>query len=248
MRHFARVAFLCAAVVGSGHAARADPPATAPRPAIEPGEYVYEGGGGTLAVEVANGKLTFAIETVGANAHTCGLAGTVTGLEGRTGADGGLPACVFRLTPRSGAVTIGVETDEACRAFCGVRAVFEGEYRRPAPPCRARAIGTTRAAFKRLYDGKSFEKARATLEPLLRCEDVVDRFTRAWIRNDLAVTRHALHDDAGCRDVLEPLRDLAADDDPGAGEPAFKDELTRIAIATRYNLQVCGASEEADPE
>jgi hypothetical protein len=53
------------------------------------------------------------------------------------------------------------------------------------------------------------------------------------------VTLHALHDDAGCRRVLEPLRDLAADDDPGAAEPAFKEELTRLASATRFNLQLC---------
>jgi hypothetical protein len=32
---------------------------------------------------------------------------------------------------------------------------------------------------------------------------------------------------------------VLADDDPGAGGPAFKEELTRIASATRFNLQLC---------
>lgn len=221
----------------AGSSASADPPA--PRAAIQPGEYVYQGGAGTLTIKAASGKLTFAIDTVGANAHTCGLTGTIAGLEGRTEGDDTIPACVFRITPLPGAVTIDAQTNDACRAYCGVRAAFEGKYIRPAPECAPAAVSATRATFKRLYVVKKFQEARATLEPLLRCEDVVDRFSSAWIRNDVAVTRHALHDDAGCRKVLEPLRDLAADDDPGAGEPAFREELERIASATRFNLRLC---------
>lgn len=234
MRCAVRFASLCAAVSWAGYALPADPPA------VKPGEYVYERGAGTLTIKAGNGKQTFAIDTVGANAHTCDLTGTIAGLEGRTDGDDAVAPCVFRITPLPGAVSIAAETDDACRAYCGARAAFEGKYSRPAPQCTATAVAATRATFKRLYVAKKFEKARAALEPLLRCEDFVDRFSSAWIRNDVAVTRHALHDDAGCREVLEPLRDLADDDDPGAGEPAFKDELTRIASATRFNLHLCG--------
>jgi hypothetical protein len=237
-------ALLGALVAWADGDASADPPA--PQPAIRPGEYVYEGGAGTLTIRPASGKLTFAIDTVGGNAHTCVLRGTITGLEGRTDADDAIPACTFRLTPLRGAVTIDATTTDACRAYCGVRARFEGRYVRPVPECAAAAVGATRATFQRLYVAKRFQEARATLEPLLRCEDVIDRFSNAWIRNDIAVTRHALHDDAGCRKVLEPLRDLADDDDPGAGEPSFKEELTRIANATRYNLRLCHVSDAAD--
>jgi hypothetical protein len=237
MRRAGWFALLGALAPCVGSDASADPPA--PRTAIQPGEYVYEGGAGTLTIKAGNGKVTFAIETVGGNAHTCGLTGTIAGLEGRTDADETIPACVFRITLLPGAVTIDTQTNDACRAYCGVRAWFEGKYIRPAPECAPAAVSATRAAFKRLYVAKKWQEARATLEPLLRCENVVDRFSSAWIRNDVAVTRHALHDDVGCRKVLEPLRDLAAEDDPGAGEPAFKEELTRIASATRFNLQLC---------
>jgi hypothetical protein len=232
-------ALLGALLPWAGSDASADPPAPAPHAAIQPGEYVYEGGAGTLTIKAMNGKLTFAIDTVGGNAHTCGLRGTIAGLEGRTDGDDTVPPCVFHIATLPGAVTIEAQTNDACRAYCGVRAAFEGKYVRPAPECAPPAVSATRATFKRFYDAKKLQEARATLEPLLRCEDVVDRFSSAWIRNDVAVTRHALHDDLGCRKVLEPLRDLAVDDDPGAGEPAFKEELTRIAKATRFNLRLC---------
>jgi hypothetical protein len=230
-------ALLGALVLSTGPDASAGPPA--PQPAIQPGEYIYEGGGGTLRITATNGTLTFAIDTVGANADTCSLSGTIAGAEGRTDGDATFPACVFRLTSRRDALTVATLTNDACRVFCGLRGAFDGKYIRPAPACAPAAVSATRATFKRLYVAKKFEEARATLEPLLRCEDVMDRFSMAWVRNDVAVTKHALRDDAGCLKVLEPLRDLAHDDDPDTGEPAYREELRRIASATRYNLQLC---------
>ncbi|HXX67414.1 MAG TPA: hypothetical protein VEK07_09545 [Polyangiaceae bacterium] len=232
-------ALLGALVPWVGYDASADPPA--PNPAIQPGEYIFAEGWrlGTLSVEATNGKLRFAINTVGGNAHVCELTGTIAGLEGRTDAEGALPACVIRLTPLGNVVTVDAQTNEACHAYCGARGFFVGKYVRPVPECVAAAVSATRATFKRLYDSKKFQEARATLEPLLRCEDVVDYFSMAWIRNDVAVARHALNDDVGCRKVLEPLHWLAAADDPAANQPAYKDDLTRIASATRFNLQLC---------
>lgn len=248
------LASLGALVPWAGYAS-ADPPTASP--AIQPGEYVYqEGGGGTLRIQAANGKLTFAIYTLGSNAHVCELTGKVAGLEGRTDTSDFFPTCVVRLTPLGSAVTIDAQTFDACHAYCGANGFFEGKYIRPLPECAVAAVSATRATFKRLYDAKKFKEARATLEPLLRCEDVVDHFSCAWIRNDMAVTRHALNDDVGCREVLEPLRYLADGDDPNdpkdaawltrgrtprlfAGYEAYKEAVMRLARATRFNLQLC---------
>jgi len=210
-------------------------------PPLKPGSYIRQGGQGSLELTLdKSGKLAFDIETTGGNAHTCELSGAVMGHEGKTGSDDG-PACTVRFdVDASGNLTLTSVTDDACRAFCGARADFDGKYFLPAPACETKAVTATQSKFKKLYDQKKLADAIQVLEPVLKqCEQVIDRFQVIGIRNDLAITHHKLKDDAGCLQVLAPLRTWAQDTDPGA-EPAFEDILKPLVKATRFNFKTCG--------
>jgi hypothetical protein len=208
---------------------------------VKPGNYVYQGGAGELVVKESSGKQTFSIQTMGANAHTCTVSGEIKGIKATVVDVDPKTPCIIRFEQTGTTINVTAETDDACRVYCGVRAVFDGKYLTPTPECRAKAVETSRTNFKKLYDQKKFSEALSTLEPVLHCDDVIDRFTLTWIRNDLAVTHHALKDDAACLKVLEPLKDFASDDDPGGTEPSFQEELTKLSKSTRYNLKLCQA-------
>lgn len=223
---------------------RATPVGAASPPAVSPGSYTYEGGWGTLTVKGTPGKAqTFKLETLGGNAHSCTLEGDVKGLEGRT--KGEDEPCTIKLEPAGAQVTVTPVTEDACRGYCGARARFTGTYFLPAPECRPAAVTATRAKFKKRYDAKDYEGARALLAGLLTsCTPVINAFDVMWIRNDLALTQHHTGDDAGCRETLQPLEDLANEDpeNVGGGEPAYADTLKRIARATRTNLKLCAST------
>ena len=210
---------------------------TAPPPLA--GVYILEGGGGTLTIARTPKALTFQIEVMGTNAHTCSVEGVVVGTEGRVTAD----ACVVHLEVVGNGVQVSAGDAEACRGWCGARAWFEGRYLTPAPTCRDARVKAARAAFKKHYAAKAWAAAKADLLPLLAtCAPLLFRFDLAWIRNDLSITLHHLGDDAGCLKVLEPLRELAGspDDELGGSEPMFEDEYRKLAKATRTNLAACG--------
>lgn len=49
---------------------------------MQPGEYVVDGGHGTLVVQPKkNGRFPFSIETMTVNGHTCALAGDIIGMH-----------------------------------------------------------------------------------------------------------------------------------------------------------------------
>jgi hypothetical protein len=215
-------------------------------PGFQPGEYISEGGMGTLAIERrADGVLTFSIESIGANGHTCSLDGeirngkaTLEGLEDEE-------PCVVTFTATAAGIDVTSSENGACRAYCGMRAAFEAVYFKPAPQCTAKAVNATRRKFQQLYDRKQWAEARAALEPLLaRCEPAIDWITIGRIRNDLAVTFHKLRDFDACRAVLAPLAEDAALTDAEIEEkypPTDAEMFLPIVRATRTNLKLCGA-------
>ena len=95
-----------------------------------PGEYVTEGGWGTLVIGPAKGGANaFKLDALGSNFHVCGLEGEIRG--GRATLEGEEPKkpCIvtFKATPA------GIEvkgTEGACRQYCGMRP------RCPSPRCR----------------------------------------------------------------------------------------------------------------
>ena len=229
-----------------GWVLRAMPAGAAAPSAVPPGEYIYEGGRGSLKVKGSPGQAqTFSIDTVGGNGHTCSLEGDLKGLEGHVADEDHPPEPCTLSLELSGANAVEVSGSDACRGFCGMRATFEGKYILPTPECRPAAVTATRAKFKKRYDAKDYAGARELLAGLLKsCTPVIDAFDVMWIRNDLAIAQHHAGDDAGCRATLQPLEHLAKEDpdDVGAGEPAVADDLKKIAKATRTNLALCAAS------
>lgn len=151
-------------------------------------------------------------------------------------------SCSIELEAQPDGVDVRARNAEACRPWCGARAWFEGRYLSPIPECAAAKVKRARDAFKSHYNQKRYGEARATLAPVLeRCKRVLDRFELMWVRNDLAVTLHHLGEDAACLDVLDAIRPLGEEPETevGSTEPAFAEDLKRLARATRTNLQLC---------
>ncbi|MEO8384655.1 MAG: hypothetical protein ABI583_05400 [Betaproteobacteria bacterium] len=211
---------------------------------LKPGEYISEHSQGQLVLKPAKGgALSFLIESVGANGHTCSLEGELRG--GRAtleGIEAKVP-CVVTMTNTPAGIEVKGSESGSCQFYCGVRATFEATYFQPAPACREKAVTTTRNTFKRHYDAKKFAEARAVLEPLLKdCTRSLYWLDEGRIRNDLAVTLHKLGDLAGCRDVLKPLSEDARAADTTLQEsypPTDLESVMPIVRATRTNLKLC---------
>jgi hypothetical protein len=209
------------------------------------GEYVTDGGWGTLTLSAgAKGATHFTIESVGANGHSCSLEGDVR--NGKATLEGLDETEICEVTMIATSEGIEVQSNDACRIYCGARAGVDGLYVRPAPECRSAAVASTRKKFKQLYDAKKFAEARGTLEPLLtKCESTLDWLTVGRIRNDLAVTLHKLRNFTACRAALDPLSDDAALSDAEIREkypPSDADSVMPIVRATRTNLRLCGGT------
>ncbi len=210
-----------------------------------PGIYVNEGGFGVLEISrAASGALSFGIEEMGANAHTCSLGGEIR--DGRSE----LPtmeneSCRLEFRADKAGVHVEQHADdqERCRYFCGARASFGGLYLRPPAGCMPAEVAATRKRFKQLYDQRKHAEAAAQLDSLLpRCERVLMDIDRGWIESDLALTRHKLGDDAGCRAALAGRAELAAmsDEEIVDNYPPVEGELYgRLAGAVRTNLKLC---------
>lgn len=213
------------------------------------GEYVTDGGWGTLTLSAtAKGAMHFTIESVGANGHSCSLEGDVR--NGKATLEGLDESEICEVTMIATADGIEVQSNEACRIYCGARAGVDGLYARPAPECRSAAVASTRKKFKQLYDAKKFAEARGTIEPMLtKCESTLDWLAVGRIRNDLAVTLHKLRDFPACRAALDPLTEDAALTDKEIREkypPSDADSVMPIVRATRTNLRLCSGSGSRD--
>mgnify|MGYP000447879070 FL=1 len=176
--------------------------AMAAGPAVEPGEYIYvEGGSGHGAMSVKGNS--FNIETMGANCHTCAVSGT---FKGRTGV---ADACRIAVSGDNGVLKLDTSaTQEACRDFCGMRAGFDGEYRRPPAACTDRQRTVRIGQAHKQYATKDYDGARTTLRALLsECDTFMGWIERDKARSDLAVTEYHRGDNAQC---LAALSDTVA--------------------------------------
>jgi hypothetical protein len=201
-----------------------------------PGTYIYEGGGGTLNIHP---NQTFDLNTVGGNAHLCGLSGQLTGPNSALANS----QCVVTIAKKGYDLQVSTNGDASCRDFCGMRAGFEGLYIRPSGECTASAVTRARKEFKMQYDHKQYASAVQTLEPLLTlCARVLNWQDERWMRNDLALAQLRSGNAAVCRKTLEPLQELSnmSDDEIRAmPEPAYTDTWLAIAKATRTNRKLC---------
>lgn len=202
------------------------------------GSYVYQGGGGELRIESSGG---FLIDTVGANAHTCNLEGTLSGERGLI-ADS---ACVLTISRQGRDIQVADNDHSDCRAYCGVRAGFTGTYFSSSPACTAKRIAANRKRFKLAYDKKAFSSAVQILSPILvECADVLHHFDNAFMRNDLALAQLRSGDAVACLKTLQPVMHFGFSDaeENINREPIYAETYIELARATRTNLRLCNAA------
>lgn len=200
------------------------------------GEYIYEGGAGTLTVD-AKGR--FKINTVGSNRHVCEVEGTI--VNGKSKLDDS--TCVVSFTAGAGQIVVATNDERQCRDNCGMRAGYEGNYIKPTPACTTAGVAASRKAFKRQYDAKDYAAAQATLAPVLaQCDKTLAWITRDWLRNDLALAQFRSGDRAACLKTLQPLaKDAAKTDEDVKGDypPSDGEMYLSVVRAARTNLKLC---------
>jgi hypothetical protein len=201
------------------------------------GEYVIsDGAWGTLQVQ-ARGK--FAIETVGANAHICGVDGVIVDGKSKIGKS----ACQVTFKTEGQDVRVATNGVDACRDFCGMRAWFEGLYRKPSPLCMRKSIDDSKKKFKKSYVAKDYAAALAVINPVAtQCKPFLHWVESAWVLNDLALTQFKLGDHAACIRTLQDLAPDAAKSDAditGSYPPSDSEVYLPVVRATRTNLKLC---------
>lgn len=246
-RRWRRLAGAAFAAVASGLLLAGTAGTAASAAAPPPGQYLTEGGWGRLTVTLREGLPWMSLRTSGPNGHGCGLDGPIDaqGLV-RVPPEPGAPVCTVRLraTGVPGELEVTPLEPEACRGWCGVRAGgFDGLYRRAAPGCTLPERQRARQAFQRHYEARDYAQAGAALGPVLaRCAAALPPLEAAWIRNDLALAQLKAGSRAGCRQLLQPLAERAAQPEAQVREelpPADAQAWLRVLRATRTNLALC---------
>lgn len=219
--------------------------AVAAEPPYSPGEYVLTGCCvTTLGTPTASGQ-AFTTRAQGPNGHSCQLSGTVVSRRALLKSEFSPESCELELGEIPGGFALKVTAGkDSCRQYCGARAWFEGEYRRPPAACGPTAMRKTRTAFKQAYQAKRYDTARGLIEPLLaECESWTVWDQRAWIRNDTALAELRAGAPAQC---LETLKGFADEIDLSDREivdryrsPSDIDTAQRLMKAARTNRALC---------
>jgi hypothetical protein len=206
----------------------------------KPGEYIPEGGWGTLTIKVAAGKTHFEITAVGGNFHTCGLSGEIK--NGQAKLEALDKACIVTFTKRGSHIDV-TQSGEECLYYCGARAAFEGLYLEPPAGCDRQTKAKTRASFKRMYEKKEYKPALDLLSGLFRsCGKGIDWIETGWIKNDIAITQYKLGDSAACKATLSSFAEeakLSDDEIRDRYPPSDAEVWLPVAKAAKFNLKLC---------
>lgn len=224
-------------------------PASAAGPATRtatpaPGVYATEGGFGQLTVQApVGGASRFAIETQGANGHSCALDGTIRGGRAQLDTTPGDPACVIGFEPLASGYRVSGSGGGECRYFCGARAGFEFDYLPLPTACETQQVQRQRDRFLRDYKAKRYGDAAPVLQTLLtQCERWLNWFEVGEVRNDLAITQYHLGQKAACRATLAPVAATATRNRQtlqASLPPTDFESYLPIAKATWHNLKLC---------
>jgi hypothetical protein len=213
---------------------------------VMPGTYVTERSFGTLNVGKpdSKGSAHFKINALGGNNHTCEVEGVLRGTRATAeAANLALPKCLIDIVPKDGSLQVSVPNaaNEACRAFCGVRAQFEGDYFAEVPACRSGEVGKKRKEFSQRYKAKDYQNAVAALGSLMEdCGRFFDRREEAEVRNDMAVAYKNMKETGPCLEVLTPLKKDYIDEPATGFAPSDQAWGERMVSATRFNWKACG--------
>jgi hypothetical protein len=218
-------------------------PAAAAPSAVPPGEYVYvQGGSAHGAMTVAGGG--FSIATTGGNCHECSITGRFSGKEGLAD-DQGLK-CRFGVSvgPQSARIEIADDAQKGCSDFCGMRAMFAGDYRKAPPACTDKARAARLEQARGAYRAKDYAAARTGLRGLIaECASFMDWMEVDRERNDLALAEFHAGDPAQCLKVLAETTAAGAKDAEGLElPPCDKDNYLPVAKSTWHNEALCQAA------
>lgn len=211
---------------------------------LAPGEYIAEGGWGTLQLTQPNvGVMKFSISTLSANAHICELAGEIHNGNATLEGVGPDQPCSINFVPKGNDINVVAVDVSACRDYCGARASFEAVYLKPVAGCDTQSRKSTKKEFKKLYDKKEYSKAHAVLERIhTQCKPYLDWREAGRVDNDLAITRYKLGDKDGCAKVLAEYAEDAALPDAEIDTlrlPSDAPDYAAIVRAARTNLKLC---------
>lgn len=236
---------VCAVLMLALQGGRSWPQASAAETTVQPGDYLTERGWGALVIKRGHaGALNFKLEAMGGNAHSCGLGGEIRDGRATLEAFDKDKPCVVTFTRQGDGIAVDSVDAQICRYYCGMRASFEGFYKKAAPGCSPAALRATRKEFKTFYERRDFAAARAKLEPVLNnCAPTLDWLEAGWIRNDLAITQFRLGEHAACLRTLEPLAKEAAKSDAQIRDemvaPTDIENWLPVVKAARTNLKLC---------
>lgn len=208
--------------------------------AVEPGEYIYILGGSASGTMTVKGN-SFTITTIGGNCHTCAIDGT---FHGRVGIDKDDGKCHIAVSGNKDALKLdSAATAEACREFCGMRAMFDGDYRRAPAACTDRQRQVRIGLAHKQYAAKNYDAARTTLRSLLSdCGSFMDWIERDKARSDLAVTEYHRGDSAQCLAALSETTAAKAQKDASLVlPPCDADNYAATSKAILYNQRLCSA-------
>jgi len=219
---------------------------------MEPGEYITEGGWGTLSISQNDEKkVFFSIHAAGSNGHTCSdLDGEIVRGRAVLQPYPEFEPCAMLFERTGNGIKVGPQLDPPCREFCGARAGYHGEYFKVREGCDSYSVLRSRGEFKDLYDQKKFPRAEAILSKILKnCKEVIAWIDLGWIRNDLAITQYHLQQKNDCLKTLEPFaEDASLSDEEIRGKFApvdavtFADSYIAVVQAARTNLKLCRQS------
>jgi len=215
-----------------------------------PGEYETQRSWGSLRIEAAaGGGLRFSIDTIGGNAHTCSLQGKIENGIGKADDSDAASPCLVTFRAEGGAIEVGSSTPEACRMFCGMRAMFEGSYLLPPKGCKPKERAARKEVFSRQYRGHDWAAALATIEKLdADCGRFFDWVDIDRLQNDRAITLHHLGRSSDCQAVLAKTRAAKYADADALREnmaPADFEAYLPVAKATWHNQKLCRDSASA---
>lgn len=224
------------------------PVPSAEKQALVPGAYILDGDSGTLTLrKEAQNKLSFDISSIGANCHTCSLSGQISGLIGNTNEDGA-SRCEVSFSASGSHVVVKPITEDTCREYCGMRAGFDGTYRKPPKACTGEGRKKQHNQFMRLYRAHQYSQAEDALQRLVsQCKQFMHWIEIDQMRNDLALTQYHRGDSLRCLATLkETLAAQVKSEDElksGAGDvylpPCDFDNYLSVAKSTWFNKAMC---------
>lgn len=220
----------------------------AAKPEISPGQYVLDGDNGTLTVrKTEQNRLTFEIDSIGSNCHTCNVSGVISGAIGRAD-DESDSKCEISFSAAPSAIVVRPIAEESCRYYCGMRASFDGTYRMPPTNCTNVGKKIQRDKFLSLYRARRYAQAGDTLQNLItQCKNFINWIEIDQIRNDLALAQYHNGESQQCLTTLnETLAAKVKDEEDlksGAGDvhlpPCDFDNYIDVAKSTWFNKALC---------